>query len=249
MGKIDFTNYTVSNTQNSNSQQNPNLVGFFVLKNDGDEAIVRFMHQSPADFEGYTVHNVTIGGKNRKIKCLRDSVKDPIDNCPLCKAGKPIQDRMFVHLLEYVKDEQGNIVALPRVWERPASFNKTLIDSINEYGPLEETIYKIKRNGTGQSTTYSVMYGNPNVYRNDLYPIKEDAFKDYSALRHKLVLDKNYNELVDFCLTGSFPETKKDVDTQPQTPPATPTRTYNTQYSNQNQDYSTGILPKRTPNF
>ena len=65
------------------SQVSPNSIGYFGLKNDGDEAVVRFMHDDVSTFEILTVHDIVINGKHRKINCIRDP-HDPLEKCPLC---------------------------------------------------------------------------------------------------------------------------------------------------------------------
>ena len=66
-----------------------NQVSFFGLKNNRDEAIVRFAFDNLDQLEFVTVHNVSVNGKYRKANCIRESLSDPVDNCPLCKAGVP----------------------------------------------------------------------------------------------------------------------------------------------------------------
>ena len=53
------------------------------MKNDGDEAIVRIMHDSPETFDIVTNHTVTIDGKYRSVNCIRE-IGQPVTNCPFC---------------------------------------------------------------------------------------------------------------------------------------------------------------------
>lgn len=177
--------------QQSNSMQN-DWAGFFSLKDDGDEAIVRIMHDSPATFDIVAVHPYQVNGKFRNISCIRDP-QEEIDKCPLCAAGVRLTYRFFIHLIQYDRDDRGNIVPRPVVWERAYSFADTIKDYCNEYAPLSDTIFKIKRNGKRGSTdtTYNIMPANPNVYRPELYP-KIDFFNGYTVVG-KNVYAPDYN--------------------------------------------------------
>jgi len=206
-----------------NDSDNPNFkVGFFSLKNDGDEAVVRFLHDSTDSFDLVTTHPVQVGGKFRRVNCIRDP-RESLDNCPLCRSGQKIQQRFYIHLINYEKDENGNIVAQPQVWERTASYAITLKNLIDEYGPLSNCIFKIRRNGKAGSmdTTYTILYGNPQVYREEMYPIDADAFQDYKAVGN-VVMDKTFDDLAEYVATGAFPET--------------PTAKTNTPVSNKDDD-------------
>lgn len=170
-------------------------VGFFSLKDDGDEAIVRFAYNDPSEFDVFTVHPVTIDGKFRKVNCIND-LKAGVHSCPLCAAGIQLQQRFYIKLIEYTRDEQGNIVPQPRVWERPASYMQILNNLFTEYGSLCNSVFKIKRSGERGSmqTTYSIMYSNPSIYNEELYKKDFSAFENYSPLG-TAILDRNESEL------------------------------------------------------
>lgn len=208
MAKVSF-NAAVSNMSND-TNTNSNSVGFLSLKNDGDEAIVRIMHDSVEDFDIVTIHPITLGGKFRSVSCVRGP-RDPMDNCPLCKKGAKIQTKIFIHMIQYVTNDNGQIESKPVVWERSIGYATKLKNDIDEYGPLSNCIFKIKRNGAAgdMKTTYDMKLGNPNMYNESSYPKIENAFENYSACG-TIVLDKNYDELNHFVNTGSFPEVKKD---------------------------------------
>ena len=202
MAQISFD--AIPETTNEGNQQNG--VDFFNLKNDGDEAIVRIMHDTTASFNIFTVHdNVTVGGKRRKVNCIRDP-HEGTDRCPLCASGTGIVNRIFINMLQYTQNQQGQIEAKPVVWERSLSYATRLKNLIDEYGPLSECIFKIKRCGAAGSmdTTYEIFFCSPKVYRDDMYPRVDTAFNNYSALG-TIILNKNYNDLMTFMQTGSFP--------------------------------------------
>ena len=69
--------FDVANEMESARQQSSgNSFDFFTLRNDGDEAIVRFRYQNTAQFKIFTVHDVELvnnGRKSRrKVNCLRE---------------------------------------------------------------------------------------------------------------------------------------------------------------------------------
>ena len=216
MSQIKFEQISLGNGNNSR-------VGFFSLKNDGDEAIVRIMHDSTDTFDIMTTHPIQLNNRFIKVNCIRDP-REPIENCPLCKNGTAIQQRIFIHLIQYVKEEDGKIIPVGKVWERAASFAVTLKNLIDEYGPLSDCIFKIRRNGEAGSktTNYSILYGNPQVYRNDLYVKDDSIFEDYTALGNA-VLDKSFEDIAEYILSGEFPSNKGGNNN---TPPVAQTPEY-----------------------
>lgn len=193
MGKLSYSDYENQRQQSTN--QGPRI-GYFALKNDREEAVVRIMHSSPADFDINLVHPVSIDGKFKKVNCIRE-LHDPASACPLCEAGVSLQKRIYIHLVEYVKQEDGSFKGVPKFWERSSSYITTLANLCNEYGDLSECLFKIKRNGEPGSvdTTYDIMFASPAIYRNDIYVKDPDAFKDISALG-KAILNKSFDELL-----------------------------------------------------
>lgn len=206
MGRISYNELNFdSNRGQGNS--NRELPGYFSLTNDGDEAIVRFMYDSVEDFEILAVHPITVDGKFRKISCLREGFNDDVNKCPLCASGEKIQQKFYIHLIQYVRDNDGKVVPQAKVWERSTEYAKRLKNLMNEYGPLSDCIFKIRRNGVKGSmdTTYDIMFGSPNVYTNELYPKKSEMFENYSVLGTQ-VMDKNFDDINYFIQTGTFPK-------------------------------------------
>lgn len=204
MAKISFDEVST----NSGEHYEGNSVGIFSLKNDGDEAIVRIMHDSVEDFDILTTHPITVNGKYRSVNCVRDP-KEPLDNCPLCKSGAKVNTRIFLHMIQYVVGEGGKIEAKPVVWERSAGvYAPTLKNYLAEYGPLSDCVFKIRRRGAkgDMSTTYDILFGNPNMYKEESYPKLKDAFNGYSV-SGGLVLNKTADEINTYLETGSFPDT------------------------------------------
>lgn len=176
------------------SQERKNYVSYFGLKDDGDEAIVRFV-SDPEEFEVYTVHPVTVEGKFRKVNCIND-LNIGVHSCPLCEAGIQLQNRFYIKLIEYTRDEQGNVVAQAKIWERPTSYIQRLVNLYTEYGSLKDNVFKIKRNGAkgDMKTDYVMMFLNPSIYNEQLYVKDFSAFNDYSPLG-TAILDKNADEM------------------------------------------------------
>ena len=171
------------------------------------------MYDDVNQFDLLCFHTVQLGDKTRKVNCVRDS-HEPVDNCPLCANGSNTITRFFIKLLEYVK-EGDQIVVKPKVWERSIAYAKQLSDLMNEYGPLTENIFKVKRNGAAGSreTTYSIMYANQKVYDPSIYVYRPELFENYFILG-TIVADKSKEELLHYVQYGSFPQVEQPQQTQ-----------------------------------
>lgn len=195
---------------NPQTSQNGGDVGFFTLRNDGDEAIVRFMCDSTDEFDILTVHDIKIGEKFRKVNCIRDP-REPVDNCPLCASGTRINNRFFIRLVQYDKvNDNGTVKIVPKamIWERATSYAKTLKSYLDNYGPLSDVICKIIRHGKAgdMQTTYEIVPNlSKNVYPDEVYIKDTTLFGTYDVCG-TIVMNKNAEELVHFVATGTFPE-------------------------------------------
>lgn len=203
--------FDVANEMESARQQSSvNSFDFFTLRNDGDEAIVRFRYQNTAQFKIFTVHDVELvnnGRKSRrKVNCLREP-RDRIDMCPLCKAGVNSRNTFLIEMLQYITDPQtGAVTVKPVVWERSMSYANRLKSLIDEYGPLDDCIFKIKRCGAAGSmdTTYEIFYGNPKMYPDNVFVKDFSSFESANFLG-SVILSKNYDEMTTYLNTGAFP--------------------------------------------
>lgn len=203
-----------------NRPQGGSSFNFFALKNDGDEAIVRIMHNDTSSFDIYSCHSVKVGSRYRKVNCIRGP-EDSIQACPLCASGNSLSNRIFIHMIQYTVDQQGQLNAQPVIWERSMQYASRLKSMLDEYGPLSECLFKIKRNGAAQSmdTTYDIFFCSPKTYPNESYPAIPDAFKDVKLLGG-VVLDKSFEELNTYLATGDFPQNPVQTASQGQvTPP------------------------------
>ena len=199
------------------SQRFEKRASYFSLTDDGDSAIVRFLHQDINDFEVLDVHNIKLGGYNRKINCLKTPGGSK-DECELCKANYydeekgtytyPLQRKFFIHMLRYENPQ----TASEQVWERSKDYIKKLNQLVEDYGPLCDRLYKIVRHGAKGSmeTTY------------DILPLDKDRFNpaqfvfDRNQLNYEkacggIVLNESNEAIKEFLQTGNFPSFNKNV--------------------------------------
>lgn len=224
MAQVRFDEVNFSGNNSGNNFQ----VKFFSLKNDGDEAIVRIMHDSINDFDILTTHQISEDGKYRgRVSCLRTPRED-ISKCPLCAANAPVQQRMYIHLIQYVQDETGKIVPQAAVWERSVSYANQIKSYIDSYGPMSDVICKIVRHGRpgDQQTRYDIIPNlNKQVYRDDIYVKDMSLFGDYSALGNA-VQERTFDELSTYVKTGHMPQRQAPVQNTIPTSTPTPSAPY-----------------------
>lgn len=235
MAQISYTDVKVNESGDYS-------VGFFSLKHDGDEAIVRILCDSLADLDIMTVHPVTVGQSafpNREVSCLR-TPHDPLEMCPLCASGEKVKQRVYIKMLQYDPNtHQPSAV----VWNRPAGqYVPKLKSYIDNYGPLSQIMCKIIRHGNGLDTTYDIIPNlNPQQYTLDAYKLDASDFEDFKVLG-RMVLDKDANEIKTFIQTGQFPQKQNENQTQaaPQPIPGGYAQTQ----QNSTDDYS---VPQQMP--
>ena len=228
MAQIRFEDLDFSNNKSSgNNAGYP--VNFFSLKNDGDEAIVRIMHDCVEDFDIVSTHEVREDGKYRgRMSCVRDP-KDDLSKCPACAAGLATIQRMYIHLIHYVQDETGNIVPKAEVWERSTFYAQQIKSYIDNYGPMSDIICKIIRHGGAgdQKTKYEIIPNlNKQVYRDDIYVKDTSLFENFHSVG-TVVMNKSIEDMSTFIQTGHFPQKQKANNT-PNNIPVAPTPSINT---------------------
>lgn len=183
--ELSYNEWKNSFSQPTNKVQSSPYVGYFTLK-DGEEAIVRIMHDSLEDLKVYACHWANIEGRYGWVNCPRNP-RDPISMCPYCsQEDNRISYRVFIKVVEYKRDESGVFKPQAKIWDRPASFSNKIQNLLNEYGPLSDIIFKVKRSGTGNSTIYDILYTNSNVYKPEMFPKYSNAFDGYNVLGHAL---------------------------------------------------------------
>lgn len=224
MAQFDFNAYMAR--ERAAGQSTPKTspvykVGYFKLANDGDTAIVRFNYESAATIHFATVHTVkTKDGKYKKVSCLREKWEDPKEMCPLCMSTdeqvSKISTKTYITLLDYVKQEDGTMKAMPKVWERPSGFAKELAQLITDFGNLKECLFKITRqNGaTSSDVRYIITYCRPEVYTPENFPADFSDFEDYDLTKHGYYV-KTAEEMEAFVKTGDFPMRAKQEVAEP----------------------------------
>lgn len=207
MARISFEDAISTQAQNQSNSTSYG-VSYFGLKNDGDTAIVRFMIDSVEEFDILAIHNITVDGKFRKVSCIRDA-RQPLEACPLCEAGEKLTTKFFIKMVQYVKNENNTFTAVPCIWERSFNYAKTLKNLLEDYGPLSNVLFKVRREGQpgDVSTKYAINYAAPAVYPEAAYPKPtENPFSSFNILG-SMVLDKSYEDLAAWVENGRFPST------------------------------------------
>lgn len=215
MSNFTYAQYqdTIAKAQ-AGSTANNVKVGFFKLKNDKDEALVRINVSAMEDLQFATVHQLGAAQKWMKISC-HNPVGSYGDNCPLCSAvaagntsiGKASK-KVYIQMLVSYKDPVTNqfSAAVPVIWERPAGFAREIANLLRDYGSLKERVFKVTRNGAAGSmqTTYSIAYiplfDKPEAVSTDF-----GAFINFNIAKHSY-WEKSIEDINTFLTTGSFPE-------------------------------------------
>lgn len=201
---------------------------YFSLKDDKDVAQVRFLYNGIEDITGIAVHEVQINGNKRYVSCLR-AYNEPVENCPLCQEGLKVMAKLYIPLLVYPQNGQPQI----QLWERGKNMYAKLSSLAARYQPLCGTIFEIERNGKK---------GDTNT-KYEIYPIETDNMSldqivDPNEIPDPLgtiILDKNYDEIVNFLNTGNFDEPQ-------QYRPRGQQVRQNNQQQSQQQFYSTNVV-------
>lgn len=223
MANFTYAQYqdTVAKAQ-AGSAANNVKVGFFKLKNDKDEALIRINVGTIEDLQFATVHQLGAAQRWMKVSC-HNPVGSYGDNCPLCSAvaagntaiGKASK-KVYVQMLVSYKDPvtQQFSAAIPVIWERPAGFANEIANLLRDYGSLRERVFKVTRNGAAGSmqTTYSISYiplfDKPETVSTDF-----SAFTNFNIAKHSF-WEKSVEDINTFLTTGSFPEVVRAQSTQ-----------------------------------
>ena len=217
MANINFTDFeTKKESRNFGDRVK---IGYFnSLKEDGDETLIRLNYSTKADFKVTTVHRLLVDNKWRNIACLRGPY-DTNDKCPLCASGDKMKSKIFVELLEYSKDENGNIKAEPKVWERGTGFVPELLEEMADAiedekitpGTLiRDVVLRVKRVGAKGSldTKYKIKVMQPAVVPENVFTKDFSAFEGFDAAHHSYQ-NKTAEEMAYFLETKTFPTVEK----------------------------------------
>lgn len=167
---------------------------FFVLKDDGDKARVRFLYNGIEDIQGYVVHKVQVGDKERYVNCLRE-YNEPLEKCPFCAAQMKVTPRLFLKLFN---EDAGEC----QIWERSKSYYQKLSGYATRYKPLYNEIIEIERHGKkGDKQTDYQFFPIDNQAINI-----EDEQYECSEPLGTIILDKTADEMNEYLDTGDFPQ-------------------------------------------
>ncbi|GEM_PF-6752325 len=134
---------------------------YFQLKQHNDAAEVRLLYNDPEEIQYDAVHKVVIDPTTKKEKwvdCLRTHT-DPVDMCPLCQSGMPVQLRLFLQLFVINKLVGADVLPVnrPAIFERGKGYGDVVSTGIRRAKlPLVANIFEIVRSGAANSkeTTY-----------------------------------------------------------------------------------------------
>lgn len=229
MANINFTDFE-SKRDRSSFGDRPRVGYFNSLKDDGDETLIRLNYEAKKDFEVVTVHRVVLDGRWRNVECLKNPYETD-DKCPLCASGDRMKTKIFVQLLQYSRDEQGNITYEPKVWERGYGFVPELMDTIADAvedgkvpagTPISDLVIKVKRVGAKGSldTKYKLKVMQPAVVPEDVFKKDFSAFEGFDSSHHDY-MKKTAEEMGYFLEHQEFPERAKPAS-KPAEAPAAP---------------------------
>ena len=216
MANFSYSDYqnVIAKAQSNDNGGSSTKIGFFKMKNDQDEALVRINVSSLNDLQFATVHQLGAAQKWMKISCL-NPVGSYYDTCPLCAAvtggakdiGKAAK-KVYVQMLVSYKDAATGqySAAIPVIWERPAGFSTEVATLLRDYGDLTQRVFKVTRNGAAgnMKTTYSISY-IPIFDKPESVPTDFSAFVNFNIAKHSF-WEKTAGEIQVFLNTGSFPE-------------------------------------------
>ena len=152
----------------------------FFLKDDGDEARVRFLTEEPVNFEEHNVKSVK-GGKE-----IYNNVLCSDKNCPYCADGDKPQFKGAFLIFDYtpfeVKDEKTGkkkkVKGSVKLYVAGSKVLAQLDRLSNKYG-LTDRDYDISRSGKGTSTSYIIERGDVSeIDEDDIKKMLPDKLKD-----------------------------------------------------------------------
>lgn len=231
MGKLDQREAKALNSRSS----------FFNLEDDGDFALVRLPYETLDEMflDVYGCHEVK-DPKFRLIDCLRASIKDPADACPLCmrleetfegeddktkkEASKSQEEGKIKakYFLQLYNEELG----CRQIWTRSETFLKDIksaVEDIIKDKSLVSALLKVKRNGKkcDNKTTYDwsiveeekVVDGESYFKKHFDNTTLEDLPPALDVYETKQLMYMDYETMKEFLVTRKFPE-KDDNKTE-----------------------------------
>lgn len=159
------------------------------LKDDGDSALVRFLHSDEEDLDVFEVHEFEVDGFNQSIKCNGEG-------CHMCANGNRPKLAMYLQMLD-LEDKEV------KVWRRGVSDIKKILDEIAENGDLNKRDYKIKRIGKKGSTNTTYQF-----YAKDKCEREMPERKDIQGFLVRVVSNEDMKSI----MNGTFTFKKDAVD-------------------------------------
>lgn len=197
------------NTKDIDNYGGGNGGSFLSLKNDKDTANVRFMLEDKKDLNNFTyvVHNCEIPDAKFgvDVNCLR-SYSDPLDKCPLCRAGMKTSIKVFVPI--YNEDEEK-----VQIWTRGRTIISKLEGLMSRYKDFVGHIFEIERNGKAKSTktTYE-------IYEQDEDDTTLDDLGDLPEIEGNVVHNYTADDMEYYLEEGEFPPEDDDEDEEEEEP-------------------------------
>lgn len=185
------------------------------MTNSGDSALVRINYgNDPNELLGerFGLHpageGVRIQGRPfQKVACLGK------DKCPICAAiangnksfGKATQ-RVFIPMVISYKLPDGTYTQPePVVMDAASYMVDILVNTMGDFGPLRDFIFKLTRNGVGTDTRYSLAFIPTFNNENIITKASLSAFNNFDVSRHSYWV-KSAEDMNIFLETGAFPE-------------------------------------------
>lgn len=182
-------------------QQDRTGINFFKLQDHGWQAKVRFMYGPGEIFQGYSVHNVGTD-RNKYVPCLKEPGQ-PLDVCPLCKAGMPVVVQFFIplYVISISKCINGMLqaeepVEQVMIFQRGKQFGGSLSSALRQCKgtPLVSNIFNIVRNGKAGSTDTTYMVEHVSTDNMTLAELPERP----QVLGSYILPDLKYDEMFQY---------------------------------------------------
>lgn len=191
---------TGSNIEQYNSGSGSNKGSYFSIKDDKGTARVRFLYESASDIEGFSVHKVKVGDRERYVNCLVEE-GGTIADCPFCQGKIAKTAKLFVPLYN---EDVGQI----QIWERGQKFYGTISGLCARYPHIVSRTFDIERNGKAgdPATTYSefpVGDADGTTVQDILDDMGVDELVNPLGT---IVLDKSADDMEYYIENGDFPD-------------------------------------------
>lgn len=192
---------TGNNIEQFNAGGGSSKGSYFSLKDDKDTARVRFLYKSAEDIEGFVVHRVAVGDRERYVNCLAAD-----GECPLCQAGH----KKFVKIFVPVYNEDADQI---QTWERGQKFYGKISGLCARYPNLVSQTFDIERNGKkgDTGTTYEI-YPVGSTDGTTLDDILDDCGVDeLTSPLGTIILNKSADEMIRYVEDGDFPDNNEPI--------------------------------------